>query len=155
MHQHQRIGYGHWKIYLPIYIKSGHISLYPLTSPDELQTLPDMLQTPPDTIRYGPDRPDTTRYHHTCIMYDLYGLKHHTVEISGDVTDPDGQPTSKYRATQLLICEPLSFAIRRLVSLFAQFCAGVAGSTMPHYCCVATALPNQTASSQELLLLIW
>ena len=71
-----------------------------------------MLQTPPDTIRYGPD---TTRYHHTCIMYDLYGLKHHTVEISGDVTDPDGQPTeqptSKYRATQLLIWEPLSFAI--------------------------------------------
>ena len=22
-------------------------------------------------------------------MYGLYGLKHHTVEISGDVTDPD------------------------------------------------------------------
>ena len=47
-------------------------------------------------------------------MYGLYGLKHHTVEISGDVTDPDGrtneQTTSKYRATQLLIHEPLSFA---------------------------------------------
>ena len=71
-----------------------------------------MLQTPPDTIRHGPD---TTRYHHTCIMYGLYGLKHHTVEISGDVTDPDGrtneQPTRKDRATQLLIREPLSFAI--------------------------------------------
>ena len=78
--QHQCIGYRHWKIYLPIYIKSGHISQYPFTSPDELHTPPDMLQTPPDTIRYGPD---TTRYHHTCIMYDLYGLKHHTVEISG------------------------------------------------------------------------
>jgi len=24
-------------------------------------------------------------------MYGLYGLKHHTVEISGDVTDPDKQ----------------------------------------------------------------
>ena len=71
-----------------------------------------MLQTPPDTIRYGPD---TTRYHHTCIMYGLYGLKHHTVEISGDVTDPDGRTdgqttTRKDRATQLLICEALSFA---------------------------------------------
>ena len=107
--QHQCIGYRHWKIYLPIYIKSGHISLYPLTSPDELQTPPDMLQTPPDTIRHGPD---TTRYHHTCIMYGLYGLKHHIVEISGDVTDPDGRTTTrKDRATQLLICEKLSLAI--------------------------------------------
>ena len=90
--QHQCISYRHWKRYLPIYIKSGHISQYPLTSPDELQTPPDMLQTPPDTIRYGPD---TTRYHHTCIMYGLYGLKHHTVEISGDVTDPDKQTNDK------------------------------------------------------------
>ena len=24
-------------------------------------------------------------------MYGLYGLKHHIVEISGDVTDPDNQ----------------------------------------------------------------
>ena len=24
-------------------------------------------------------------------MYGLYGLKHHIVEKSGDVTDPDGQ----------------------------------------------------------------
>ena len=68
-----------------------------------------MLQTPPDTIRHGPD---TTRHHHTCIMYGLYGLKHHIVEISGDVTDAGrdgtGQTTSKDRATQLLICEPLS-----------------------------------------------
>ena len=103
-----------------MYIKSGHISLYPLTSPDELQTPPDMLQTPPDTIRHGPD---TTRYHHTCIMYGLYGLKHHTVEISGDVTDPDGrtdeQTTRKDRATQLLIWEPLSFAITYLYKIFS------------------------------------
>ena len=85
--QHQCIGCRHWKIYLPMYIKSGHISLYPLTSPDELQTPPDMLQTPPDTIRHGPD---TTRYHHICIMYGLYGLKHQIVVISGDVTDEEG-----------------------------------------------------------------
>ena len=41
----------------------------------------------------------------------FYGLKHHIVEISGDVTDA-GQTTSKDRATQLLICELLSFAIQ-------------------------------------------
>ena len=47
-------------------------------------------------------------------MYGLYGLKHHIVEISGDVTDAgrDERTTSKDRATQLLICEPLSFAIK-------------------------------------------
>ena len=46
-------------------------------------------------------------------MYGLYGLKHHIVEISGDVTDAGRgeRRTSKDRATQLLICEPLSFAI--------------------------------------------
>ena len=44
-------------------------------------------------------------------MYGLYGPKHHIVEISGDVTDPDNQTTSEYRATQLLICEKLSLAI--------------------------------------------
>ena len=44
---------------------------------------PDTTRHAPDTIRYGPD---TTRYHHTCIIYGLYGLKHHIVEISGDVT---------------------------------------------------------------------
>ena len=43
-------------------------------------------------------------------MYGLYGLKHHIVEKSGDVTDPDGQTTRKDRATQLLICEMLSLA---------------------------------------------
>ena len=32
------------------------------------------------------------------------------MEIGGDVTDA-GRTTSKDRATQLLICEPLSFAI--------------------------------------------
>ena len=30
-------------------------------------------------------------------MYGLYGLKHYTVEISGDVTDPDGQTNNKER----------------------------------------------------------
>ena len=58
-------------------------------------------------------------------MYGLYGVKHHIVEISGDVTDPDGrttkQPTSKDRATQLLICEPLSFAIIRLMNPIQNF----------------------------------
>ena len=47
-------------------------------------------------------------------MYGLYGLRHHIVEISGDVTDPDKQTTTttrEYRATQLLICEKLSLAI--------------------------------------------
>ena len=47
-------------------------------------------------------------------MYGLYGLKHHLVEMSGDVTDAvrtDEGTTSKDRGTQLLICEPLSFAI--------------------------------------------
>ena len=48
-------------------------------------------------------------------MYGLYGLKHHIVEISGDVTDPDRRTdertTRKHRATQLLICEKLSLAI--------------------------------------------
>ena len=51
-------------------------------------------------------------------IYGLCGLKHHIVEISGDVTDAERdkqtnkQTTSKDRATQLLICEPLSFAIK-------------------------------------------
>ena len=41
----------------------------------------------------------------------LYGLKHHIVEISGDVTDA-GRTTSEDRATQLLIWETLSLAKR-------------------------------------------
>ena len=49
-------------------------------------------------------------------MYGLYGLKHHIVEISGDVTDAGRTTTttttSKDRATQLLICEALSFATK-------------------------------------------
>ena len=106
--QHQCIGYRHWKIYLPIYIKSGNISLYPLTSPDE-------LQTPPDTIRHGPD---TTRHHHTCIMYGWYGLKHHIVGISGDVTDPDGRKDGRTNKQQAKI-ELLSFwSVNRWVSQF-------------------------------------
>ena len=51
-------------------------------------------------------------------MYGLYGLKHHIVEKSGDVTEPDGQTTRKDRATQLLICEKLSLAILLVFSLF-------------------------------------
>ena len=43
-------------------------------------------------------------------IYGLYGLKHHIVEICGDVTNADGRTISKDRATQLLICEKLSLA---------------------------------------------
>ena len=35
-------------------------------------------------------------------MYGLYGLKHHTVEISGDVTDPDNQPNNQQGKIGLL-----------------------------------------------------
>ena len=48
-------------------------------------------------------------------MYGLYGLKHHIVEINGDVTDAgrtNKQTTREDRATQLLICEKLSLAKR-------------------------------------------
>ena len=43
----------------------------------------------------------------------LYGLKHHIVEISGDVTKAgrDEQTTRKDRTTQLLNRQTLSFAI--------------------------------------------
>ena len=50
-------------------------------------------------------------------MYGLYGLKHHTVEISGDVTMRDGRTnerrrrTREDRATQPLDAGRLSFAI--------------------------------------------
>ena len=51
----------------------------------------------------------------------FYGLKHQIVEISGDVTDAgrtDKQTTtSEDRATQLLICATLSFAIREIAEL--------------------------------------
>ena len=30
-------------------------------------------------------------------IYGLYGLKHHIVEKSGDVTDPDGRTNNKER----------------------------------------------------------
>ena len=40
-------------------------------------------------------------------MYGLYGLKHHIVEISGDVTDAGRTGRSYSR----LICKKLSFAI--------------------------------------------
>ena len=48
-------------------------------------------------------------------IFGLYGLKHHIVEISGDVTDAgrtDEQTTSEDSATQLLIWETLSLANR-------------------------------------------
>ena len=58
------------------------------------------------------------------VWYGLYGLKHHIVEISGDVTDAgrtnkrtNKRTTSKDRANQLLICELLSFAINMLQKL--------------------------------------
>ena len=35
-------------------------------------------------------------------MYGLYGLKHHIVEISGDVTDPDGQTNKQQGKIELL-----------------------------------------------------
>ena len=35
-------------------------------------------------------------------MYGLYGLKHHIVEISGDVTDADGRPTKRQGKIELL-----------------------------------------------------
>ena len=48
-------------------------------------------------------------------MYGLYGLKHHTVEISGDVTDAgrtnERRQTREDNATQPLDAGRLSFAI--------------------------------------------
>ena len=41
------------------------------------------------------------------------------MEISGDVTDA-GRTTSEDRATQLLICESLSFAITLVVERFQR-----------------------------------
>ena len=43
-------------------------------------------------------------------IYGLYGLKHYIVEMLPMRTDE--QTTSKNRATQLLICEKLSLAIK-------------------------------------------
>ena len=43
-------------------------------------------------------------------MYGLYGLKSIYIGINAHVTDAGRQTTSEYRATQLLICEPLSLA---------------------------------------------
>jgi len=53
-------------------------------------------------------------------MYGLYGLKHHIVEKSGDVTDPDGRTTRKDRATQLFICEKLSLAMNITTKLLCK-----------------------------------
>ena len=47
-------------------------------------------------------------------MYGLYGLKSIYIGINAHVTDAgrtNKQTTSEDRATQLLICEPLSLAI--------------------------------------------
>ena len=47
-------------------------------------------------------------------MYGLYGLKSIYIGINAHVTDAgrtDKRTTSEDRATQLLICEPLSLAI--------------------------------------------
>ena len=37
-------------------------------------------------------------------IYGLYGLKHHIVEINGDVTRRDGWTTEKDKATQHVDC---------------------------------------------------
>ena len=50
-------------------------------------------------------------------MYGLYGLKSIYIGINAHVTDAgqtNKQTTSEDRATQLLICEPLSLAILHL-----------------------------------------
>ena len=51
-------------------------------------------------------------------MYGLYGLKHHTVEISGDVTmrdrRTDERQTREDNATQPLDAGRLSFAIAKI-----------------------------------------
>ena len=44
-------------------------------------------------------------------MYGLYGLKSIYIGINAHVTDAGRQTTSEDRATQFLICEPLSLAI--------------------------------------------
>ena len=54
-------------------------------------------------------------------IYGLYGLKHHIVEISGDVTKAgrtDGRTNERTRkdsATQLLNREALSFAMTKML----------------------------------------
>merc|ERR1712001_631864 len=82
--QHQHISYIHWMGYLPIYINSGHISLYTLTPPDMLrhhqtcsrhhQTCTRHHQIPPDMrhIYY--------KYWHQCSKSIYIG-------INADVTD--------------------------------------------------------------------
>ena len=56
-------------------------------------------------------------------MYGVYGLTHHILEISGDVTDAGRMDKREdgICATQLLICEALSFAILLLSSATAVF----------------------------------
>ena len=56
-------------------------------------------------------------------IFGLYGVKHHIVEISGDVTDAgrDEQTTSKDSATQLLISEPLSLAMKGKGRIYFNF----------------------------------
>ena len=106
--QHQRISYMHRMGYLPIYINSGHISLYTLTPPDMLQTPPDMLQTPPDMHQTPPD---IMLWFWKYYIYWHQCLKLIYIDINAHVTDT-GQTTttSDDRATLLLICASLSFA---------------------------------------------
>ena len=56
-------------------------------------------------------------------MYGVFGLTHDIVEISGDVTDAGRMDKREdgVCATQLLICETLSFAILLLSSMTAVF----------------------------------
>ena len=55
-------------------------------------------------------------------IYGLYGLKHHIVEISGDVTKAGrtNEQTRKDSATQLLNREALSFAIASTDSVVSK-----------------------------------
>ena len=49
-------------------------------------------------------------------MYGLYGLKSIYIGINAHVTDAGQTTTSEDRATQLLICEPLSLAMKCQIS---------------------------------------
>ena len=93
------------------YTSSQVISAY--ISPDLLQTPPDKIQTPPDTIRHGPDT--TTHHQIPPHMHNVWLLLSKT-SYSRDKwrchrCGTDERTISEDRATQLLICEPLSFAI--------------------------------------------
>ena len=98
----------HRKRYLPIYIKS-----YQSISINTTRHRPDTTRHAPDTIRHGPD---TTRHHQMPPhMHNVWFVWSKT-SYSGDKwrfhrCGVAQTTTSKDRATQLLICEQLSFAM--------------------------------------------